>query len=74
MPHFARHPESRRVRRDRLFQRQTVATSYPVILSRFFKGNGINAEIHEIAGSVGDRPSVGMADAIFDIVSPAARW
>ena len=51
------------------FNGKRVATSYPVILSRFFKGNGINAEIHEIAGSVEIAPSVGMADAIFDIVS-----
>ena len=49
------------------FNGKRVATSYPVILSRFFKGNGINAEIHEIAGSVEIAPSVGMADAIFDI-------
>ena len=51
------------------FNGKRVATSYPVILSRFFKENGINAEIHEIAGSVEIAPSVGMADAIFDIVS-----
>lgn len=30
---------------------------------------GIDAEIHEIAGSVEIAPAVGMADAIFDIVS-----
>ena len=36
---------------------------------RFFKEKGIAAEIHEIAGSVEIAPSVGMADAIFDIVS-----
>ena len=46
-----------------------IATSYPAILSRFFEKNGIEAEIHEIAGSVEIAPSVGMADAIFDIVS-----
>ena len=43
------------------FNGKRVATSYPVILSRFFKENGINAEIHEIAGSVEIAPSVGMA-------------
>ncbi len=46
-----------------------IATSYPVILDRFLKDNGIDAEIHEIAGSVEIAPAVGMADAIFDIVS-----
>lgn len=51
------------------FEGKRVATSYPVILSRFFREKGIAAEIHEIAGSVEIAPSVGMADAIFDIVS-----
>lgn len=46
-----------------------VATSYPHILAKYFEDNGINAEIHEIAGSVEIAPAVGMADAIFDIVS-----
>lgn len=51
------------------FNGKRIATSYPAILSRFFEKNGIEAEIHEIAGSVEIAPSVGMADAIFDIVS-----
>ena len=51
------------------FNGKRIATSYPVILSHFFKEKGIAAEIHEIAGSVEIAPSVGMADAIFDIVS-----
>ncbi len=51
------------------FEGKRVATSYPVILRSFFEKEGINAEIHEIAGSVEVAPAVGMADAIFDIVS-----
>lgn len=51
------------------FEGKTVATSYPKILDRYFADNRINAEIHEIAGSVEIAPAVGMADAIFDIVS-----
>ncbi|MBQ4279514.1 MAG: ATP phosphoribosyltransferase [Rikenellaceae bacterium] len=51
------------------FNGKKVATSYPVILSQFFAEKGIKADIHEIAGSVEIAPSVGMADAIFDIVS-----
>ncbi|MFI3269233.1 MAG: ATP phosphoribosyltransferase [Rikenellaceae bacterium] len=51
------------------FEGKRVATSYPVILKKFFAEKGINAEIHEIAGSVEVAPAVGMADAIFDIVS-----
>lgn len=46
-----------------------VATSYPVILRNYFSENGIHAFVHEIAGSVEVAPAVGMADAIFDIVS-----
>ena len=46
-----------------------IATSYPVILKRYLDERGINAWVHEIAGSVEVAPAVGMADAIFDIVS-----
>lgn len=51
------------------FSGKRIATSYPVVLSKFFAENKIEAEIHEIAGSVEIAPSVDMADAIFDIVS-----
>ena len=51
------------------FNGKRIATSYPVILRKYFKEQGIKAEIHEVAGSVEIAPSVGMADAIFDIVS-----
>lgn len=51
------------------FAGKRIATSYPRILKRYFDDAGIEAEIHEIAGSVEIAPSVGMADAIFDIVS-----
>jgi ATP phosphoribosyltransferase len=51
------------------FEGKTIATSYPVILKRFLKENGINAALHEISGSVEIAPGIGLADAIFDIVS-----
>lgn len=51
------------------FEGKKIATSYPGILGSFFSGKGINACIETIAGSVEIAPSVGMADAIFDIVS-----
>ena len=51
------------------FEGKRVATSYPVILRNFFAENNIRAFVHEIAGSVEVAPTVGMADAIFDIVS-----
>lgn len=51
------------------FNGRTIATSYPHVLKQFFDEKGIKADIHEIAGSVEIAPAVGMADAIFDIVS-----
>ncbi|MCC8035814.1 MAG: ATP phosphoribosyltransferase [Rikenellaceae bacterium] len=51
------------------FAGRRIATSYPEILTRYFTSKGIEAHIHQIAGSVEIAPSVGMADAIFDIVS-----
>jgi ATP phosphoribosyltransferase len=51
------------------FSGKKIATSYPVILENFFKSKGVNADIHEIAGSVEIAPGIGLADAIFDIVS-----
>jgi len=51
------------------FNGKRVATSYPNILRKFFDSKGISAQVHTITGSVEVAPSVGMADAIFDIVS-----
>ena len=51
------------------FNGKKIATSYPVILRNFLKKNGVNAEIHVITGSVEVSPGIGLADAIFDIVS-----
>lgn len=51
------------------FNGKKVATSYPVILRRFFEEKGINADLHEISGSVEIAPNIGLANAIFDIVS-----
>lgn len=46
-----------------------VATSYPFLLLQFFRKNKIEAEIHEISGSVEIAPGIGLADAICDLVS-----
>lgn len=51
------------------FEGKSLATSYPKILSDFLKANNINAEIHEISGSVEIAPSIGLAYGICDIVS-----
>ena len=51
------------------FNNKKVATSYPVILDAFFKEQQLNVEIETIGGSVEIAPGIGLADAIFDIVS-----
>lgn len=51
------------------FNGKKIATSYPGILNNFMKANGVKAEVHVITGSVEVAPGIGLADAIFDIVS-----
>ncbi|MGN1215875.1 MAG: ATP phosphoribosyltransferase [Candidatus Cryptobacteroides sp.] len=51
------------------FNGKRIATSYPNILGKFLKEKGIDAKISVITGSVEIAPTVGMSDAIFDIVS-----
>jgi len=48
---------------------KSIATSYPNILKNFLIANNISADIHVISGSVEIAPSIGLADAICDIVS-----
>lgn len=51
------------------FNGRKIATSYPNILTEFLHKNNIKADIHIISGSVEIAPGIGLADAIFDIVS-----
>ena len=51
------------------FEGKKIATSYPAILRTFLEEKGVKAEIHVITGSVEISPGIGLADAIFDIVS-----
>ncbi len=51
------------------FNGKRIATSYPAILGKFLDDNNLNAIIEEISGSVEIAPGIGLADAIFDIVS-----
>ncbi|HEX8286706.1 MAG TPA: ATP phosphoribosyltransferase [Pyrinomonadaceae bacterium] len=46
-----------------------IATSYPEILSDFFAANAVRTDIHTISGSVEIAPSIGLADAVCDLVS-----
>lgn len=51
------------------FQGKSLATSYPKILGDYLSKKGVQAEIHEISGSVEIAPSIGLAYGICDIVS-----
>ncbi|AEL28315.1 ATP phosphoribosyltransferase [Cyclobacterium marinum] len=51
------------------FEGKNIATSYPKILENYLKKVNINADIHEISGSVEIAPSIGLAEGICDIVS-----
>ncbi len=50
-------------------QGKRIATSYPNSLQSFLSREGVDAEIHEISGSVEIAPNIGLADAICDLVS-----
>ncbi|MBR4379030.1 MAG: ATP phosphoribosyltransferase [Prevotella sp.] len=51
------------------FDGKKIATSYPNILKKFAKEQGINIDVHVIQGSVEIAPGIGLSDGIFDIVS-----
>lgn len=51
------------------FEGKTIATSYPEILTKYLAEQNVQAELHVISGSVEIAPGIGLADAIFDIVS-----
>lgn len=48
---------------------KNIATSYPNLLQAYLTDKGVEANIHTISGSVEIAPSIGLADAICDIVS-----
>lgn len=54
---------------NQFLQNKKIATSYPVLTQKFLTENSINAEIHEISGSVEIAPGIGLADAVCDLVS-----
>ena len=48
---------------------KNIATSYPNLLQAYLNEQGVQAHIHTISGSVEIAPSIGLAEAICDIVS-----
>lgn len=51
------------------FNNKVIATSYPEILGDYLASRQVKADVHVITGSVEIAPGIGLADAIFDIVS-----
>jgi len=46
-----------------------IATSYPFLVSGYLKQHNVEADIHEISGSVEIAPGIGLADVVADLVS-----
>ena len=46
-----------------------IATSYPFLVGKYLKENKVEAEIHEISGSVEIAPGIGLSDEVADLVS-----
>ncbi len=62
-------PKSMEYTGPEFFNGKKIATSYPSILKKYLAENNLTAEVHVITGSVEIAPGIGLADAIFDIVS-----
>ena len=48
---------------------RSIATSYPVILRQFLDDRGVEATIRTVSGSAEITPSLGVSDAVCDLVS-----
>lgn len=46
-----------------------IATSYPFLVKNYLKQHNVEADIHEISGSVEIAPGIGLADVVADLVS-----
>jgi len=62
-------PKSGSIRSIADLNARKIATSYPLILSKYLEEKNIKATIQEISGSVEIAPRIGLADAICDLVS-----
>ncbi len=50
-------------------ENKRIATSYPGLLNAYLSRKSVTADIHSISGSVEIAPSIGLAEAICDLVS-----
>jgi ATP phosphoribosyltransferase len=62
-------PKDKKYKSIQDLQGKRIATSYKNILRKYLRKAKVKAEIHEISGSVEIAPGIGLADAVFDIVS-----
>jgi ATP phosphoribosyltransferase len=62
-------PATFNYRRLKDLEGKMIATSYPRILKNYLEKQGVEADIHEISGSVEIAPAIGLTDAICDLVS-----
>lgn len=62
-------PRSQQYEGIQSLQGKRIATSYPFLVNEFLAKNNVQAEIHEISGSVEIAPGIGLADVVADLVS-----
>lgn len=62
-------PKASAIKRSEEIAGLKIATSYPRLLGEFLKERQIEAEIHTISGAVEIAPSLGLAQAVCDLVS-----
>ncbi len=65
-------PDSFDWKGSKSLQGLTIATSYPIVLAKYLKQEGVSADIVEMQGAVEVAPRLKMADAICDLVSTGA--
>jgi ATP phosphoribosyltransferase len=65
-------PDEFKYRNAQSLNGKRIATTYPNILGRFLRDNGITAEIVTLSGAVEIAPRLGRADVICDLVSTGA--
>lgn len=62
-------PDGVEYRGAQSLQGKRIATTYPYILGRYLKNNGVSAEVITMSGAVEIAPRLGRADFICDLVS-----
>ncbi|MEE4186363.1 MAG: ATP phosphoribosyltransferase [Gammaproteobacteria bacterium] len=66
------YPEESTLRKTGDINGETIATSYPLIVTDYLQRNGLKASVIEFSGAVEIAPSLGRAGMICDLVSSGA--